>query len=46
MGHRSNISVKEYLSRLKDAGLDSIPGTAAEILDQEIRNIISPEEFL
>lgn len=40
--HRSNISVKEYLSRLKDAGLDSIPGTAAEILDQEIRNIISP----
>lgn len=39
---RSNISVKEYLSRLKDAGLDSIPGTAAEILDQEIRNIISP----
>ena len=37
-----NISIKEYLLMLKEAGLDSIPGTAAEILDQEIRNIISP----
>ena len=40
--HRANISVKEYLRRLKDAGLGSTPGTAAEILDQEIRNIMSP----
>ncbi|MFB5598795.1 MAG: 5-amino-6-(D-ribitylamino)uracil--L-tyrosine 4-hydroxyphenyl transferase CofH [Nitrososphaeraceae archaeon] len=37
-----NISVKEYLHMLKEAGLDSIPGTAAEILDQKIRNVISP----
>ena len=30
---RSKISTKEYLSRLKDAGVDTIPGTAAEILN-------------
>ena len=39
---RSNVSIKEYLSRLKDAGVDTIPGTAAEILDQRIRDKISP----
>ena len=39
---RSNVSTKEYLSRLKDAGVDTIPGTAAEILNQELRNKISP----
>lgn len=39
---RSNVSIKEYLSRLKDAGVDTIPGTAAEILDQKIRDKISP----
>jgi len=39
---RSNVSIKEYLSRLKDAGINTIPGTAAEILDQRIRDKISP----
>ncbi len=39
---RSNVSIKEYLSRLKDAGINTIPGTAAEILDQKIRDKISP----
>jgi FO synthase subunit 2 len=39
---RSNTSIKEYLKILKEAGLGSIPGTAAEILDQEIRDKISP----
>ena len=39
---RSNVSIKEYLSRLKDAGVNTIPGTAAEILDQKIRDRISP----
>ena len=39
---RSNISTKEYLSRLKDAGVDTIPGTAAEILNQKLRDKISP----
>src|SRR5215831_8071663 len=39
---RSNISIREYLSRLKEAGVNSWPGTAAEILDQSMRDRISP----
>lgn len=39
---RSNLSVREYLARLKDAGVNTLPGTAAEILDQKIRDKISP----
>lgn len=39
---RSGISIKEYLLRLKDAGVNSLPGTAAEILDQTMRDKISP----
>ena len=39
---RSRISVKEYLERLKDAGVNTLPGTAAEILDQPLRDKISP----
>ncbi len=39
---RSNVSIKEYLQRLKDAGVNSLPGTAAEILDQTMRDKISP----
>ena len=38
----SDCSVKDYLQMLKEAGLGSIPGTAAEILDQKIRDTISP----
>lgn len=39
---RSEVSVEEYLKMLKDAGVGSLPGTAAEILDQDLRQIISP----
>ena len=39
---RSGATVREYLQALKDAGLGSLPGTSAEILDQEIRDRISP----
>ena len=39
---RSEIPIKEYLMRLKEAGVDSLPGTAAEILDQNMRDKISP----
>jgi len=35
-------STKEVLSRLKDAGLDSLPGAGAEILDDQVKSIISP----
>jgi FO synthase len=34
------ISVRRFLEMLRDAGLGSLPGTAAEILDDEVRNII------
>ena len=39
---RSRCTIKEYLIRLKDAGVGSLPGTSAEILDQEVRNSIAP----
>ena len=39
---RSRCSIEEYLRALKDAGVGSLPGTSAEILDQEVRDRISP----
>ena len=39
---RSGVSILEYVRELKNAGLDTLPGTSAEILDQEIRDIIAP----
>jgi FO synthase len=37
--------VEDYLRRLKDAGLRSLPGTAAEILDDEVRAVICPDKI-
>ena len=39
---RSDTTIEEYLKRLKDAGVNTLPGTAAEILDQGLRDKISP----
>ena len=39
---RSNISIDEFLKRMKEAGVNTLPGTSAEILDQKLRDIISP----
>ena len=39
---RSKCTIKEYLIRLKNAGVGSLPGTSAEILDQDILNSIAP----
>ena len=39
------ISVAKFLGRLRDAGLGSLPGTAAEILDDEVRAIICPDKL-
>ena len=38
---RSGLPIKDYLSELKDAGLGTLPGTSAEILDQTIRDRIA-----
>ncbi|HTT06606.1 MAG TPA: 5-amino-6-(D-ribitylamino)uracil--L-tyrosine 4-hydroxyphenyl transferase CofH [Steroidobacteraceae bacterium] len=39
------LSLANYLSLLRDAGLSTLPGTAAEILDDEIRAIICPDKL-
>ncbi|RZV43474.1 MAG: 7,8-didemethyl-8-hydroxy-5-deazariboflavin synthase subunit CofH, partial [Acidimicrobiales bacterium] len=41
---RLNEPLESYLQRLKDAGLKSLPGTAAEILDDDIRAILCPDK--
>src|SRR5215469_5000229 len=38
----SNRTFEDYLAALKDVGLGSLPGTSAEILDDRVREIISP----
>ena len=40
IAHLSKLSLEETITRLRDAGLDSIPGAGAEILNDEVRNII------
>jgi FO synthase len=45
-GHRkSGMALRDYLRWLVDAGLGSMPGTAAEILDDEVRKILSPNKL-
>jgi FO synthase subunit 2 len=39
---RSKVSIRDYLKQLKEAGVGSLPGTSAEILDDEVRDKISP----
>ncbi|MFN2595022.1 MAG: 5-amino-6-(D-ribitylamino)uracil--L-tyrosine 4-hydroxyphenyl transferase CofH [Actinomycetota bacterium] len=41
----SGLSVEEFLTRLRDAGLKTLPGTAAEILDDDIRALICPDKI-
>jgi FO synthase len=45
-GARSlGLSVADFLERLMAAGLDTLPGTAAEILDDEVRRVICPDKL-
>jgi 7,8-didemethyl-8-hydroxy-5-deazariboflavin synthase CofH subunit len=37
----TGMGVRDYLLMLRDNGLDTLPGTAAEILDDQVRNILS-----
>lgn len=39
------ISLKDYLLRLRDAGLGTLPGTAAEVLDDEVRDILCADKL-
>ena len=39
------IDLGEFLGRLREAGLGSLPGTAAEILDDEVRRVICPDKI-
>ncbi len=39
---RSNTTIEDYLKRLKESGVDTLPGTSAEILDQKLRDKIAP----
>jgi FO synthase len=39
------LSVDEFVLRLRDAGLGTLPGTAAEILDDEVRKVICPDKL-
>jgi 7,8-didemethyl-8-hydroxy-5-deazariboflavin synthase CofH subunit len=39
------ISVRQFLTELRDAGLGTLPGTAAEILDDDIRVFLCPDKI-
>src|SRR2546426_9563102 len=43
---RSKLTVPETLARLRDAGLDSVPGGGAEILVDRVRQIVSPKKTM
>jgi FO synthase len=38
------LSLEDFLGALRDAGLASLPGTAAEVLDDEVRRVICPDK--
>lgn len=38
---KAGVSIREWLTELREAGLDTIPGTAAEILDDEVRWVLT-----
>ena len=42
--HTLGVPVDEFLDRLKRAGLSTLPGTAAEVLDDEVRAVLCPDK--
>ena len=40
-----DLQLEDYLGRLRDVGLASLPGTAAEILDDEVRAVLCPDKI-
>ncbi len=47
-GHRSSggMGLRDYLISLRDSGVGTIPGTAAEILHDDVRRIIAPRKIM
>ncbi|MDZ7686385.1 MAG: hypothetical protein U5O39_16460 [Gammaproteobacteria bacterium] len=43
--HTMGVSVPEFLGELREAGLGTLPGTAAEILDDEVRADLCPDKI-
>lgn len=39
------VSLEDFLRQLKAAGLDTLPGTAAEVLDDEVRAVLCPDKL-
>ena len=40
-----DIPLRTFLEKLRDAGLNSLPGTAAEVLDEEVRKVLCPDKL-
>ena len=45
IARQDDLTFADVIIALKDAGIGSLPGTAAEILDDDVRNIICPEKI-
>ena len=43
--HTLGLPIRDFLKRLQEDGLDTLPGTAAEILDDDVRAIICPDKL-
>ena len=41
----AGLGVRDFLAALRDAGLGTLPGTAAEILDDEVREVLCPDKL-
>jgi len=44
--HSGGMALADYLKLLRDTGLGTIPGTAAEILDDDVRRVLSPRKLM
>ncbi len=45
IAREDSLSFAEVIAQLQEAGVDSMPGTAAEVLDDEVRKILCPEKI-
>lgn len=45
IAREDNLSYAEVIAALRDSGVDSMPGTAAEVLDDDVRRILCPEKI-